>query len=352
MGKNTEEGENDVEPALRMINFEEAGYSSMSDTSTIKILIYDFSWGASLAPMSACAPGYEIISDPKRLKDADVVVFHIPTAPDLRRLRKRPGQKWVAWSVESDRCYPRLRDPKYMRQFDLTMTYRWDSDVPVAYFGPDTRDELLRAPALKTASAPLVAFVSNSIDLSGRFKYLQELMRCLAVDSYGLTLQNKTLPEDKRRETKLETIAAYKFTLAFENSISQDYVTEKFFDPLLVGSVPVYMGAPNVDDFAPGERCFINVAQFKDPRGLAEYLMFAAGNQSEYDSYLAWKTEPLRQIFLDKVEAVEKDSFLRLSEKVRQMSAADRTGVGVAARLTSTVSAVVKTVQHRLRWRE
>lgn len=324
----------------------------MSDTSTVKILVYDFKWGASLAPTSACAPGYEIISDPKRLKDADVVVFHIPTAPDLRCLRKRRGQKWVAWSFESDRFYPRLRDAKYMRQFDLTMTYRWDSDVPVAYFGPDTIDDLLRAPALKTASAPAAAFVSNGIDLSGRFKYMRELMQCLSVDSYGLTLQNKKLPEDRRRETKLETIAAYKFTLAFENSISQDYVTEKFFDPLLVGSVPVYMGAPNIDDFAPGEHCYVNVAHFKGPRELAEYLMFAAGNPSEYDSYLAWKTEPLRQRFLDKVEVVTKDSFLRLSEKVRQMSAADRASVGFANRLTSTVSAIVKTVQHRLGLRE
>jgi len=335
-----------------MINFEEACYRSMSDASTIKILVYDFKWGASLAPTSACAPGYEIISDPKRLKDADVVVFHIPTVPDLRGLRKRSGQKWVAWSFESDRYYSRLRDPKYMWQFDLTMTYRWDSDVPVAYFGPDTRDDLLRAPALKTASVPLVAFVSNRFDLSGRFKYLKELMQYLPVDSYGLALQNKKLPEDKRQETKLETIAAYKFTLAFENSISQDYVTEKFFEPLIVGSIPIYMGAPNIDDFAPGERCFINVAQFKGPRELAEYLIFAAGNQSEYDSYLAWKTKPLRQRFLDKVEVVENDSFLRLSEKVRQMSAADRADVGFAARLTLTVSAVVKTVQHRLGLRE
>jgi len=346
VGQNTETGKNDVEPA------EEAGYRSMSDTSTIKIVVYDFKWGASLAPTSACAPGYEIISDPKRLKDADVVVFHIPTVPDLRGLRKRPGQKWVAWSFESDRYYSRLRDPKYMRQFDLTMTYRWDSDVPVAYFGPDTRDDLLRTPALKTASVPLVAFVSNRFDLSGRFKYLKELMQYLPVDSYGLALQNKKLPEDKRQETKLETIAAYKFTLAFENSISQDYVTEKFFEPLIVGSVPVYLGAPNIDDFAPGEHCYINVAQFKGPRELAEYLIFAAGNQSEYDSYLAWKTKPLRQSFLDKVEVVAKDSFLRLSEKVRQMSAADRADVGFATRLTSTVSAVVKTVQHRLGLRE
>jgi hypothetical protein len=258
------------------------------------------------------------------------VVFHIPTVPDLSRLKKRPDQVWVAWSFESDRFYPRLGDPKYMQQFDLTMTYRWDSDVPVAYFGPDIRDELFRPPVEKTASAPAVAFVSNVFDLCGRYKYLQELMQYIPVDSYGLTLQNKKLAEDKRRETKLETIASYKFNLAFENSVSHDYVSEKFFDPLIVGSVPVYRGAPNIDEFAPGDHCYIDAAQFKDPRELADYLLFVAGNHSEYDAYLAWKTKPLRQTFLNKVEILADDPFLRLSEKVRWMRIMDRGRPGLA----------------------
>jgi len=324
----------------------------VSEIPKIKILVYDFGWGRSLISLSECRPGCEVVPAPGRLEDADVVMFHIPTAPDLSRLRKRHGQKWVVWSWESDRFYPRLRDPKYMRQFDLTMTYRWDSDVPVAYFGPDTREDLLRAPTPKTASAPAVAFVSNVFDLCGRFKYLQELMQTLPVDSYGLTLPNKKLPEDKRRETKLETISAYKFTLAFENSISHDYVTEKFFDPLIVGSVPVYRGAPNISEFAPGEHCYIDAAQFKGPRELAEYLLFVAGNQPEYDAYLAWKTKPLIKSFLDKVEVVAHDPLLRICQKVRQMEAVDRERVGFAPGLASVASAVVKTVQRRLGLRD
>jgi hypothetical protein len=30
------------------------------------------------------------------------------------------------------------------------------------------------------------------------------------------------------------------------------YVTEKFFDPLIAGSVSVYLGVPDVDKLAPG----------------------------------------------------------------------------------------------------
>jgi hypothetical protein len=39
----------------------------------------------------------------------------------------------VAWWLESDVNYPQLRDPVYMRQFDLTMIYRLDSDVASTY---------------------------------------------------------------------------------------------------------------------------------------------------------------------------------------------------------------------------
>ena len=66
--------------------------------------------------------------------------------------------------------------------------------------------------------------------------------------------------------------ARYKFTLAFENTVTPDYVTEKLYEPLIAGSVPVYRGAPNVADFAPAPRCFIDAADFAGPAELAAYL--------------------------------------------------------------------------------
>jgi len=277
------------------------------------ILVYESGFTVVGPELSSCCLSF----DRRLLADADAVVFHVPSVPDLRDIPKRPGQIWAAWSMESDVNYPQLSNIDYMKQFDLTMTYRFDSDVPCAYFGAHTPQQIVGRPLPKTERAPLVYIASNSWDRSGRLAYVRELMLYLPVDSYGRSLNNRPLVEDRGVETKLEIYSRYKFTLAIENSRSRDYVTEKFFDPLTAGSVPVYFGAPNIADFAPGERSFVNVEQFHGPRELAEYLLYAAADPAEYESYFIWKQRPLSNKFLSMVERVSKSPFERLCAMLR-----------------------------------
>jgi hypothetical protein len=65
--------------------------------------------------------------------------------------------------------------------------------------------------------------------MCGRQEYLTELPQYLDLYDYGNFGRTHKLKRDKGRRSKLETIAQYKFTIAFENSIGEDYVTEKFF---------------------------------------------------------------------------------------------------------------------------
>jgi hypothetical protein len=206
------------------------------------------------------------------------------------------------------------------------MTYRLDSDVPILYltecFGPDAAQLLAGDPLEKTADAPAAYFDSNPWAKSERAKYVTEVMRHLQVDSYGRSLRNKVLPVDRGRETKLETIARYKFTIAIENTFTQDYVTEKFFDPLVVGSLPVYLGAPNIDDFAPGDHCFIKISDFAGPRELAEYLTMLDRDDEQYAHYFVWKRAPLKPKFLEIVSAYGGDPKSRLCAKVAAVRSA------------------------------
>jgi hypothetical protein len=262
---------------------------------------------------AGCGGRCLVVTDRRRLFEADAVVFHVPSLPAGGLPAKRPGQVWVAYSMESEVSYPALADPRFMAAFDLTMTYRRDADVWSPYLGPRLATELLRPPIAKTEPAPAAYFCRNDHDRAGRARYVSELMTHLPVDSYGSSLRTRRLPgPDRGRETKLATIARYRFTLAFENSIARDYVTEKFFDPLLVGSVPVYLGAPNVDDYAPGRDCFIRVGDFSGPAALALHLRALAADDAAYARLLDWKRRPLRPEFLAILEQLRVPTLERL----------------------------------------
>jgi alpha(1,3/1,4) fucosyltransferase len=51
--------------------------------------------------------------------------------------------------------------------------------------------------------------------------------------------------------SKLEILSKYRFSLCYENMPMEGYVTEKIFDCLYAGTIPVYLGAPDIDRFIP-----------------------------------------------------------------------------------------------------
>jgi len=271
-----------------------------------------------------CADTCEFTFDVGRLPDAAAVVFHIPTLQGLRLPPKRPAQRWVAWSMESEVNYPELADPDFMRQFEITMSYRRDAAVWSPYFGPETADALLAPPQPKTEASPVVHFRSSPIDRCGRTEYAAALMRRIKVDSYGKILHNRDmLGPDTGWDTMIPTTARYKFALVLENSIAEDYVSDKFYSALVAGSVPVYRGAPNVAVFAPAEHAFIDAADFAGPAELASYLNWLNEHDDAYQKYFAWKRTGLSTSFRELVEAARGDPFCRLCAHLRRTALDD-----------------------------
>jgi hypothetical protein len=282
--------------------------------STI-ILIYNSMFRAPLRVVDRILPpGFALTTDRRWLSKASAVVFHVPSLKRLPSV-KPAGQLWVAWSMECPQNVPSQLDPKFMAKFDLTMTHRLDADVVTHYCDNQVAAGLAQPPRPKTEF--VAAFISSRHNRSGRIDYLRELLRHLPVHSYGRVLRNRELPQDAGQTTKLEVISRYHFTLAFENAIEVDYVTEKFFGPLQVGSVPVYLGAANVDRFSPGENSFLNVKNYPRPHDLAAKLQALAADPKAYAAMLEWKKRPLLPGLAQLIEMNRTDSWIRLCYAIR-----------------------------------
>jgi hypothetical protein len=207
-----------------------------------------------------------------------------------------------------------------MSRFDLTMSHHQEADIFSTYLPPDFA-ELSRKPVPEKEPGKIVnAFISSHVNKSGRVQYLMRMMSVLDIHSYGKLIPNMPTGADYGHDFKLDTISKYKFTIAFENAVARDYVTEKFYDPLITGSVPVYLGAPNVSDFAPGENCFIDASDWDDPESLARHLLDVSGDEALYQSYFEWKKRPFLPKFRELLDIQKVHHFVRLCRKVDELN--------------------------------
>lgn len=265
----------------------------------------------------------EFTEDRHRLKDANAVVFHLPTLHRLFMPHKPTGQVWVAWYMECEQHYRRMRDARFMQQFELKMSYRQDADIMVPYLPLELRN-FCPGPLPAVEHQHLAcSFISGRVDRSGRGDYVKALARHMDVHQYGKR-GNRTIPDDQGRASKLKMLSRYRFTLAFENAIAPDYVTEKFYDPLLAGSVPVYLGAPNIAEFAPVDGCYINAAEFAGPAELAEYLLQLSRDEPAYARYLNWRQRPFTGQFRTLCRKIKRSGLEQLCDLVSARQIAGR----------------------------
>ena len=216
-----------------------------------------------------------------------------------------PRQKHHEWSLlheESPKNNYMLSHKECLTLFNHTATFKRKSDYPITTqylenLSDLTSTKYLVPTDLKSSGklAPVVYLHSDCNPPSDRDSYVKKLMQYIPVDSYGVCLHNKDLPSNlvdplTMHNTNLYNILAkYKFNIAFENAICDDYITEKLWRPLLLGSVPVYRGSPSVRDWLPDNRSAVIADDFSSPQELAKYLIQLARNDDAYEEYLKFK---------------------------------------------------------------
>ena len=111
------------------------------------------------------------------------------------------------------------------------------------------------------------------------------------VDSFGGHLKNTEMEIAHRHgedwgASKRAAQQAYNFTIAFENSQTPGYVTEKLLHAFVAGTIPIYWGDPRVaEDFNP--KAFIHLRDFDTPEDCADYVVALSEDPERMAAYLS-----------------------------------------------------------------
>lgn len=137
------------------------------------------------------------------------------------------------------------------------------------------------------------AFVyHNQFTFGAKFRkqFAKDLMKYKRVDCPSRVLNNMPAFDGEKYKPKLpkylvEFLSNYKFTIAFENSSSLGYVTEKIYHPFLAGSIPIYWGSPDIENYF-NPKAFINCHNFKNFNEVIQKIKEIDNSPSIYQKYL------------------------------------------------------------------
>ncbi|KAL4240180.1 Alpha-(1 3)-fucosyltransferase 11 [Mactra antiquata] len=235
-------------------------------------------------------------------------------------LPRKPHHLWALMHEESPRNAYILSHHPALTIFNFTSTYSRRTDYPITLQWlpcPDwLHDKTYMLPLvdknrLRNLGLAPILYIQSDCDVpSDRDSFVKQLQRYIPIDSYGTCINNKKMDKKLRFHDNMAPLedenfyrfaARYKFTLAMENYVCDDYITEKVWRPLRLGSVPIMFSAPNIWEYMPSNKSAINIVDFEDIEDLADYIHLLDNNDKLYKQYLSYKNEKLENKHLKQI---------------------------------------------------
>jgi hypothetical protein len=192
------------------------------------------------------------------------------------------------------RCKKVLYTPENLipdyRFCDYSIGFNYDDEnpkhlrYPLYLFYGDIHELIKKEPVTAEQLRHKNKFCSFIVSNGGppeRPEFFRKLSAVKHVDSAGRAFNNMpggwTIPKGE----KINFLENYRFNIAFENSASPGYLTEKIFEPFQVRTIPIYWGDPLVtNDFHPD--AFVNVRDFANHEEAIRYVMELENNPDLY----------------------------------------------------------------------
>lgn len=182
----------------------------------------------------------------------------------LRALKKNKKIKIYYFALEPPSiCH--LHNNNILKLWQFNQIYSWNDKLSIIngfqkiYYTSDIQPLFLNEEIFRKRRDKIVAIFSykrgkkaNGYKL--RYNIIHQLSKQNLIDLYGYGWE-KCNDKYIRKcyngviSSKKEILVNYKYCLSFENSSFDNYFTEKIFDPISMGCIPLYWGAPNIGEY-------------------------------------------------------------------------------------------------------
>ncbi|MGY1410422.1 MULTISPECIES: glycosyltransferase family 10 domain-containing protein [unclassified Luteimonas] len=184
-----------------------------------------------------------------------------------------------------------IRDLTSGREVHVSTAWNGDIYLDPLFFFPFAQFEPVRAKELAKGKSEFCSILATYRKYNDRYRHgvnvdLTEYRQRLAMDLqgkfkachvFGKNWPNSVALEGESRagawhDAKLEALQVYAFNLSLENTIIENYVTEKIWDSFRVGCVPVYYGTGSGVESVVSKDSYINCANFSSVEDLFEHM--------------------------------------------------------------------------------
>lgn len=161
-----------------------------------------------------------------------------------------------------------------------------------------TLEQLLSVPQIYPTKTKFCAYLSGK-DVPHRVDLFRRVSTYKPVDALGKSMNPAIKSRSQTDRGRYDTDATYndlavkkflpyKFVICCENTLVPGYVTEKIISAMLAGCIPIYMGAPDIDQYVNIDK-IIQVLPETSTETMIEQIRLLDTND---ELYRMWKSLP------------------------------------------------------------
>ena len=273
---------------LKLLLFLSFGFYMHLDAINVKI-IPEFIWDRHLGRVAECDIPCEFSANPEKV-DAEYYVARGDGDVKSATESNSSNPIKILGSREPQHYYHLLKIEFLKHHFQATSLLDRRSDIPWVLM--PNMDSVKKVEKPNDAKPHATFVARNCNPMNNRNEYVKAIDKVIGVFAPSTCFHNMEWPQCKGRVcTKVEAIRDYKIHLAFENGDSPGFITDKIYQAMQAGVLPVWMGTVDVAGVVPNGS-YVDVAEFNTPHDVANYLKMLLQNEKLYNSYFEWKHKP------------------------------------------------------------